>query len=204
MTRVRFGTTRQAVPLLSILGSANRKDTMSNHTKYYRTIADIRAADRAAGGYFFSREAMRFFKSQVYRGVYGGKYFVTSEKSPHNPRRYTVRRIDSEAVIWTASDEVATLADARALAREFALRDRISELTGWGRMILAAIPQKGGIGERALAERVHMLSDYASFDHCLEELRGGGFIVRTDWRTSSFTGHVTLTKDGKSVIEVTH
>lgn len=58
----------------------------------FATVDDIIAANRASGGYFFSSDTMRFFRSRVLAGVIGGCLFITSERSHRDaPRRYTVR-----------------------------------------------------------------------------------------------------------------
>jgi hypothetical protein len=57
----------------------------------YYTIKQIEEANRAAGQHFFAPDTMRFFNSRVLSGVYGGRYFVTSEKGPDGVRAYTVR-----------------------------------------------------------------------------------------------------------------
>ena len=47
---------------------------------------------RDCGSYFFSPDTMRFFNSRVSNNVWGGRYFITSERYDYNtPRRYTVR-----------------------------------------------------------------------------------------------------------------
>jgi hypothetical protein len=74
-------------------------------TKETWTIADIRAANKAAGFYFFSPKTMKAFASKVDRTAYagpGGVYFVTSEQfTPStgrpDPRKYTVRRFNRES-----------------------------------------------------------------------------------------------------------
>ncbi len=63
------------------------------------TVSEIKAANAAAGYFFFSPDTLRFFRSRigdsVYQGV-GGAFFVTSEQfvssdGQRKPRRYTVR-----------------------------------------------------------------------------------------------------------------
>jgi hypothetical protein len=54
-------------------------------------IDTIRQRNRAAGQYFFSPGAMRFFDSIVYPEVYGGRYFITSERAPGFKRKFTIR-----------------------------------------------------------------------------------------------------------------
>lgn len=51
--------------------------------------------ERRHKGYFFTPESCRFFRSRLPQGgvadKFGTVFFVTSEKPPHGPRRYTVR-----------------------------------------------------------------------------------------------------------------
>lgn len=58
------------------------------------TIEEIKRRNTEAGLHYFDPDTMRFFKSRVSSTVYqgpGGVFFVTSEKPPHGPRRYTPR-----------------------------------------------------------------------------------------------------------------
>lgn len=71
------------------------------------TISEIRAANKAAGHYFFERATMRAFNSVVYPNVYqgsGGIYFITSEqfqdgRGYKGPRLYKVRRFNVDGDI---------------------------------------------------------------------------------------------------------
>lgn len=86
----------------------------------FRHIDEIREANEAKGGNWFSRDTMRFFKSRVLEGVYGGRYFVTSERySMDHPRLYTVRRADDDGSIATVGgfQRWRTAALARAAAK---------------------------------------------------------------------------------------
>lgn len=64
------------------------------------SINDIeRLYDKKQGGYFFSKNTMRFFSSRVLSDFFVGKnkaYFVTSERKCFNDynRAFTVREID--------------------------------------------------------------------------------------------------------------
>lgn len=89
----------------------------------FSTVSAIREANRAAGLHFFDPSSMRFFDSRVLSGVIGGRYFVTSERYTHSdgtaePRRYTVRSMDSAGRIDTVGEfqEWSTAAAARAAA----------------------------------------------------------------------------------------
>jgi hypothetical protein len=82
-------------------------------------VDEIRQANAAHGHHFFEPDTMRFFRSRVLAGVYGGRYFVTSERAPGAARRYTVRRADEYGAISTAGEgfrAYATAAEARAVA----------------------------------------------------------------------------------------
>jgi hypothetical protein len=80
-------------------------------------MAGIRAHNEAAGFFFFSRGAMRFFRSRVLPYVYqgpGGVAFVTSEKTGFDdasPRRHTARTYNP------ATGEVRTLGPSHTLRR---------------------------------------------------------------------------------------
>ena len=69
--------------------------------KYYRNTTEIIEANKEAGQFFFSKNTMRFFKSHVLYGVYGGKYFLTSEKKCFNDytRVYSVQMINEDCSI---------------------------------------------------------------------------------------------------------
>lgn len=97
----------------------------------YETIDQIKQASLDAGGTFFDDGAIEFFDSRIERAVYGGRYFVTSERRPDSDmvRRWTVREIDEHCRINTVGTfrQYATSRDAHAAARQLAetLRDAI-------------------------------------------------------------------------------
>ena len=60
--------------------------------------------ERFAKGFFFSADAMRFFKSRLSQDAYkvgSVYYFVTSEQGPDGIRAYTVRMMTAERTIET-------------------------------------------------------------------------------------------------------
>lgn len=60
--------------------------------RHYGGIEYIKTHNYALGQHFFSEGAMRFFSSRILPAVYGGRYFITSERFDHNtPRYYTIR-----------------------------------------------------------------------------------------------------------------
>lgn len=85
----------------------------------YRTVWDIEEANQRRGHHFFDEDTMRFFKSRILDGVYGGRFFVTSEKGPDNVRRYTVREAKADGSVDTYGDfqDYATAAQAKGAAR---------------------------------------------------------------------------------------
>lgn len=88
------------------------------------TIQQIRDANEKSGRFFFSPDAMRFFRSRVLQTVFegvGGVYFITSEQfvgsQGANPRRFTVRRVEADGEIKTATVfNVLTKAKAESAA----------------------------------------------------------------------------------------
>ena len=72
----------------------------------FATIAEIKTLNKKNGYYFFSKDTMRFFNSKTHRGVYGGRYFITSEQyvpssGVAEPRKYTIRKAHSDGAIGT-------------------------------------------------------------------------------------------------------
>ena len=57
----------------------------------FKSMAEVKQANKNSDRYWFHRDTMRFFKSIVYDRIYAGKYFITSEKGPNGIRGYTVR-----------------------------------------------------------------------------------------------------------------
>lgn len=59
----------------------------------YKTISEVRAANKAAGNFFFDRGTMRFFKSRIHGGLRDGRFFITSEQDDNGPRLYSIREV---------------------------------------------------------------------------------------------------------------
>ena len=94
---------------------ASRRD--KNKDMGYRTIAEIKAANKRAGYHWFEPASMRFFKSKVLPTVYRGRYFISSEQAPgpFARRVYTVREANPDGSIDTVGkfQGYATAAAAR-------------------------------------------------------------------------------------------
>lgn len=56
-----------------------------------KTMADVRAANKAARKHFFDRATMKFFGSRVESGLLRGGFFITSEQPPHGGRVFSIR-----------------------------------------------------------------------------------------------------------------
>lgn len=84
----------------------------------WRSIAAIRAANKAAGQHWFDRDSMQFFGARLAGStVYGGRYFVASRMPPHGSREYLVYSASPEARISTAAGPFGSLKDAVSEAR---------------------------------------------------------------------------------------
>lgn len=90
----------------------------------YRTISEIKAANKAAGMFFFERSSMRFFDSRIESKVYGGRFFITSEQFHGSdgrsaPRLYTIRECKADGDIDTVGtfQQYRHVSDARDAAR---------------------------------------------------------------------------------------
>ena len=97
----------------------------------WETIRQIRGANRAAGDRWFDPDTCAAFGTRVHQAVYGGRYFVTSERDPYGTawdgkRRYTVRRAFDNARIVTVGEfgQYATAREAHEAARKAAEGDR--------------------------------------------------------------------------------
>lgn len=91
------------------------------------TIADVKQANRNAGYYFFSKDAMRFFGTRIESALYKNNTFITSDYTgfERNNRAYSVRVFYPETgIVDTAkfSDGQSTFNKFSTIesAREFA------------------------------------------------------------------------------------
>lgn len=99
----------------------------------FNSIADIAAANEAAGMHWFDRGNKRFARSRVFPTLYKGDkliWFVSSEKSgweDSSPRKFSVRVFDpSDASVNTAGDfnEFSCIEDARDHAKATAKAEK--------------------------------------------------------------------------------
>ena len=116
-----------AAVVLERYAEAVRPKTVSGRIP--RTIGELKEVSREAGGHFFDRGSMKFFRSRVLPNLYvgpGGVYFVTSEQYSDTSRRaYTVRVFNPQDASVNTFGEFNELdrAEALALARHAAKSD---------------------------------------------------------------------------------
>jgi hypothetical protein len=68
-------------------------------------MAEVKAANKLAGQYWFSPATMQFFDSKIETELINGKYFITSEQGPHQlARHYTIRVVNDDATIDTVGE----------------------------------------------------------------------------------------------------
>jgi len=94
--------------------------------RQYVNMADVKRANKAAGGCWFSPSTMRFFGTRIEtelitRGVSIRQVFVTSEQfDDDSPRMYTIREALPTGSIDTVGEfqQYSSLSDARAAVRQ--------------------------------------------------------------------------------------
>lgn len=90
----------------------------------WRSVAEIKAANREHGKYFFSDDTLKFFNSIVYEDtLIAGRYFITSEKGDWDgaERLFTVRVADDSGDIDTVGKFQAHRSKSAAIAAAFRL-----------------------------------------------------------------------------------
>lgn len=127
---------KAAYAVLANYCDAVRPKQLPSENQEFRTMADLKAANAAKGGHWFSRGNMKFARSRVYPSLYHGQrliWFVSTEKSgfdDRSPRYASVRVFDPKTADVTTCGEYggySDIADARAAARDLAKRDRAGE-----------------------------------------------------------------------------
>jgi hypothetical protein len=85
-----------------------------------KTLTEIKAANKAAGLYWFSPDTMRFFETTLHDvfPLPDGALFVTGETNPSGETKYSIRRAyDTGAVETVEHFAFDTAADAALAAR---------------------------------------------------------------------------------------
>lgn len=81
------------------------------------SIDKVKKMNHEAGQYFFSPDAMKFFKSQVSDCAWGyrsGYLFYSSEKPPTGPRTYRINFCNEHGRISKVGDRVGSKREAES------------------------------------------------------------------------------------------
>lgn len=71
----------------------------------YQTIAQVKAANKAAGENWFARATMKFWACKIHGGIRKGRYFITSERDVRNENRYfSIRQAMPDGSISTVGE----------------------------------------------------------------------------------------------------
>ena len=87
--------------------------------KQYTSINQIISEAERAGSHFFSKATLRFFSSRIHTEIYGGCYFITSERDNYrdsNPRFYTIRKYEGGLRIETIGEFCQYTSKAQAVS----------------------------------------------------------------------------------------
>ncbi len=88
-------------------------------SKQYTSINQIIDEAKNAGSHFFSKDTLRFFSSRIHSEIYGGCYFITSERDNYrdnNPRFYTIRKYEGGLKVETVGEFCQYTSKAQAIS----------------------------------------------------------------------------------------
>lgn len=95
----------------------------------FTNMAEVIRANSELGHHYFDKSTLNFFGSRIHGTLYGGRFFVTSERDRvytteaawSGERRFTVRMAQPDGSIITVGDfgQYATRAAAHAAAKGF-------------------------------------------------------------------------------------
>ncbi|KKL24508.1 hypothetical protein LCGC14_2414580 [marine sediment metagenome] len=76
-------------------------ENVTTTPRRYDSIEEIIQANESIGHCWFSPSTTSFFRSKVYPEIYGGRFFVSSEKTSFDDptRVYTVREVNDRGAI---------------------------------------------------------------------------------------------------------
>lgn len=85
-----------------------------------RHIDAVIEANRAAGGTFFDKRTVLYFKDKVLPTMYGGKYFISYELTDDGMKLFTVRKVLRSGLIGVAGERgmYGSKADAVAAIKD--------------------------------------------------------------------------------------
>lgn len=99
----------------------------------FRDMSELKAFAKDHGNHFFDKDVLKFFSSRVSEELYGGRFFVTSEKNfDGTERRYSVRvmQLHEDSVTHDSIggfQRFASHSGAHAAAKRYAKLVQIAE-----------------------------------------------------------------------------
>lgn len=68
---------------------------LKNEQEVFKSMQEVKDANKASGLYFFDENNMKFFKSVIETELISSRWFITSELGPNfgAPREFTVREV---------------------------------------------------------------------------------------------------------------
>lgn len=87
----------------------------------FKSISEVKEANKELKVDWFEPEAMRFFKTEVVTGMYFGTFFITTEIDPNDEKSYNVRRVGAIGKIDTVGDfrSATSLAEAEVQMNDY-------------------------------------------------------------------------------------
>lgn len=70
----------------------------------FKSIAEVKEANKKNGYHFFDKETMKFFRSTIVSDLIAGQYFITSEVNPEGERSYSVRVVSENGRVQRMGD----------------------------------------------------------------------------------------------------
>lgn len=100
----------------------------------YATIAEIQAANAAAGDTFFSPSTLRQRRRRVHQQIIAGCYVVSSEQDGDQARGYSLHYVDDDGLVWPVgrAGQYASASAASAAARRLSSPPPRRRLFGLG------------------------------------------------------------------------
>ena len=91
----------------------------------FKTISEVRQANKDRGHHFFSRETIKFFESKVESTLYKNQCFITSEKKCFNDyqRVYSIRRAKPNGSIETLERGLISIELAREKIKNYEIKE---------------------------------------------------------------------------------
>lgn len=89
-----------------------------------RHIDGVISANAAAGGSFFDKRTVLYFKNKVLPTLYGGKYFISYDLTEDGDKLYSIRQVLASGLIklvnksYTFSSKAAARQSIRELLNE--------------------------------------------------------------------------------------